>query len=161
MLLTNARALDCSAKNDELLIVKRFHNDPSLGGLLGVEVKKRLTHEVRAVWAAREASLHNHLLHTMTKLRLCKGLIAPAAIKRDACMSGSSQPCCRCCLCVQALRQAEVEFYIWANSSCRFHSVQDYVMGKSHGSPIARCATDMHVAPAQTSRTHSWSLTCR
>ena len=56
MHLTNAYVLHCSAKNDELLIVKRFHSDPSLGGLLGVEVKKRLTHEVITVWAAHEAS---------------------------------------------------------------------------------------------------------
>ena len=54
MHLMNAYALHCSARNDELLIVKRF--DPSLGGLLGVEVKKRLTHEVITVWAAHEAS---------------------------------------------------------------------------------------------------------
>jgi hypothetical protein len=49
MHLTNALLLHRSAKNDELLIVKRFHSDPTLGGLLGVEVKKRLTHEVSAV----------------------------------------------------------------------------------------------------------------
>lgn len=56
-----------SAKNDELLIVRRFHSDPSLGALLGVEVKKALTREVwlmsHSCWCSRAPSCLVAVLH--------------------------------------------------------------------------------------------------
>ena len=35
-----------STKNDELLVIRRYRNEPSLGALLGVEIKKHLDEAV-------------------------------------------------------------------------------------------------------------------
>lgn len=43
-------AFRVSAKNDELLIKRRFHRNSGNGALLGVEVKKILDPEVRSAW---------------------------------------------------------------------------------------------------------------
>jgi hypothetical protein len=42
-------AYPVSTKNDEVLIVRDFHGTPAYGAILGVELKKKITRQVRLV----------------------------------------------------------------------------------------------------------------